>query len=635
MPLEDLMNVSVDTVSAASKYRQKLKEAPASVTVVTAEEIRRYGYRTLAEILQSVPGFYLNYDRNYHYLGVRGFRRPGDYDTRILLLVDGHRVNENIGDQPAFGTHFLLDVDLIERVEVIRGPGSALYGSNALLAVINVITKRGRDIDGVELSGEGASADTYKGRVTYGKVLGKDVEVLVSGTAYDSGGQKLHFQEFDSPATNQGWVDNDGDRFNNVVAQASWGDLSLLLAHTGREKGIPTAPWDTVFGDPRTRTWDETSLIGLTYSRALSDAWTVKGRLAYEQYDYHGWWPYEVAADGTEPEIIVSEDSWAGRWLEGELQVVGRPTLRHTLTAGVESRYNMRQDQRVWDTEVYLNDTRHSANWGVYVQDEFRPVEKLALVGGVRYDEYESSGGATNPRLAAIYDLFQDTTLKFIYGTAFRAPNAYELYYQDGGLTQKPSLHLDPETITSYEAIVEQRLTRNWRGTVTGFSYVMKDLIDQYLDPNDGLLVFRNLDEVEARGVELALEGRWEGGWRSRVSYTYTDAWDAATGETLVDSPNQLAKLNLIAPLGHEGLFAGLEVLYDSKSKTLGGSRTDDFVLTNLTLTYVSRARHVEVSASIYNLFDTHYAYPAFGEHVEDAIEQDGRAFRVKVTYRF
>ncbi len=257
------------------------------------------------------------------------------------------------------------------------------------------------------------------------------------------------------------------------------------------------------------------------------------------------------------------------------------------------------------------------------------------LSWAARDDAYDSFGGTTNPRLAAIYDLTQDTTFKLIYGTAFRAPSVYELYYQDGGQTQKPALHLDPETITTYEAVVEQQFSRELRGTVTGFYYVMKDLIDQYQDPSDGLFVFRNLEQVEARGRGAGSGGPVGGGLRSRVSYTYAEARDGTTRATLVDSPNHLAKLNVIVPVVRETLFAGLEVLYDSSSKTLSGADTDDFVLTNLTLTYVSHDKHVEVSASVYNLFDTHYAYPAFEEHVQDVIEQEGRAFRVKLTYRF
>ena len=98
MGLEDLMKIEIDSVYGSSGYKQKVNEAPAAITIVTADEIRRYGYQTLADILRNVPGFYVTYDRNYTYLGMRGFGRPGDYNSRILLLVDGHRTNDNIYD---------------------------------------------------------------------------------------------------------------------------------------------------------------------------------------------------------------------------------------------------------------------------------------------------------------------------------------------------------------------------------------------------------------------------------------------------------------------------------------------------------------------------------------------------------
>lgn len=635
MSIEELMDVSIDTVYGVSKYPQKLNDAPASVTIITADEIRKYGYRTLAEVLRSAPGFYIDYDRNYHYIGTRGFRRPGDYDTRILLLVNGHRINENVGDSPSFGTQFPVDVDLIERVEIIRGPGASLYISNAMLALVNVITKQGTSLRGLEVSGEVASADTYKGRVTYGNRFGKDFELLLSASTYDSRGRELYFPEFETPKTNYGWTDNDDDQFDNVVAHASWGNLSLVLAHTGREKGIPTAPWDTLFGDARTRTWDDTTLVGLTYSRELSETWTVNSRLAYGQYDYEGQWSSERAEMGEDPCTVIDHDQWRGRWWDGELQLVGRPAEQHTVMAGAEVRYNERQDLRAWDEELYLDESGSSKNWGVYFQDEFRPTEKLSFVGGLRHDEYDSFGGTTNPRLAVIYDIFDKTTLKLLYGHAFRAPNAYELRYHDGGYTQKPSLNLDPETMQTYEIIVEQELSQQLRASASGFHYTMDGLISQYVDPADGLLVFKNLDEAEATGLELTLLGRWHNGASSRVSYSYVNAEDGTTGEDLVDSPKHLAKLNVIVPLVQERFFASLEVLYDGAVKTLGGSHTDDFTLTNMTLTYVTASRRLEVSAGLYNLFDIRYAYPGFGEHVQDEIEQDGRTFRVKLTYRF
>ena len=124
--LEDLMNVEVASVYSASKYSQKVTEAPSSVSIVTSEQIQLHGYRTLAEILSSVRGFYVSNDRNYTYVGVRGFARPGDYNTRILLMIDGHRINDNVYDQALLGRELPIEVDLIERVEIVRGPSSSL-----------------------------------------------------------------------------------------------------------------------------------------------------------------------------------------------------------------------------------------------------------------------------------------------------------------------------------------------------------------------------------------------------------------------------------------------------------------------------------------------------------------------------
>jgi len=118
---EELKSVQV---YSASMYLQSDREAPSSVTIVTAEQIRKFGYRTLADILRSVRGFYVSYDRNYSYLGVCGFSRPGDYNDRIQLLIDGHRLNDNVYGQAFIGTEFPLDIDLIDHVEIVRGPGS-------------------------------------------------------------------------------------------------------------------------------------------------------------------------------------------------------------------------------------------------------------------------------------------------------------------------------------------------------------------------------------------------------------------------------------------------------------------------------------------------------------------------------
>ena len=628
MPIEQLAEQSY-TVYGASKYEQKTSEAPASVTIITADEIRKYGHRSLADVLQSVPGLYTTYDRNYHYLGVRGLRRPGDYDTRILLLINGYRVNDNIYDQASWETIYLLDVDLIEKVEVIRGPGSSLYGSNALLAVINVITKDAKTLKGVEVSGEVSSFDTQKGRVSYGHTFDESHNLLVSATTYESDGQKLYFKEFDNPATNNGKVSNDDDQSLNLFLQATAGEFSLTATHATREKGLPTAPWDTYFGDSRTRTNDNMTFAGLTYKHDFTDNFAMRARVDYHHYNYDGAYVFD---DGG---LYTNKDNGRGRWWESELQFIARPIENHKVTWGVEGRYNARQDQKNWDSDVYLDDQRHSKNWGIYIQDEWTFLEKWTFVGGVRYDNYDTFGGTTNPRLALIYRHSANTTLKLLYGQAFRAPNPYELYYTDGGLTSKVPDSLNPETIKTYEVVLEQKLNKNLSGTVSAFHYTMKDIVDQYTDPGDGLLVFRNISGATTSGIETALAGKWENGIKGRASYSFVEARDDDTDEILVNSPKHLAKLNLISPVIKDNLFAGLELQYTSRAKTLADNYADDFLITNLTLTYENIVKGLELSVGVYNMFDVDYGHPGAGEHRQDIIEQDGRSFRVKLTYRF
>jgi iron complex outermembrane receptor protein len=628
MPLEELAEQSL-TVYGASKYEQKTSEAPAFVTIITADEIRKYGYKTMADVLESVPGFFITYDRNYHYIGVRGFRRPGDYDSRILILINGLRVNENISDSVSTGTTFPVDIDLIEKVEIIRGPGSSLYGGNALLAVVNVITKDAKTLNGTEVSGEVASFDTMKGRVSYGKNFDESHNLLVSATSYKSDGPSLHFKEFDTPATHNGNVSNDDDEFYNLFCTATAGDFSLTATYLPREKGIPTAPYDTYFGDSRTRTNDDSTFVGMEYKHDFTDDFALRGRVSYYHYNYDGTFAYDDSG------LYVNKDNSRGRWWESELQFIAKPIENHKLTWGIEDRYNPTQDQKNWDSAVYLDDHRHSNNWGVYVQDEWKIFDKWTFVGGVRHDEYGIFGGTTNPRLALIYQHSDATTLKLLYGRAFRAPNVYELYYNDGGATMKAPDSLVPETIQTYEAVLEQKLNKNLGTTLSVFHYTMKDVIEQYLDPSDDLLVFRNINEVKANGITGALTGRWENGLKGRASYTFVEARDGQTNEILVDSPKHLAKFNVISPVIQNNLFAGLEVLYTSRAKTLTNNYADGFWITNLTLTYENIVKGLELSASVYNLFDVDYGYPGGAEHRQDIIEQDGRSFRVKLTYRF
>src|SRR5260370_9326151 len=193
LSLEDLTKVQIESVNGESKFGQKVTEAPSSITIVTADEIEKYGYRTLADLLRSVPGFYVSYDRQDSYIGVRGISRPSDYNTLVLVLIDGHRINDNVYNGTYIDGEFLLDIDLFDRVEIIRGPGSSLYGTNAFFGVVNIITKRGRDLKGTEVAVSAGGQETYQGRVSYGQQCKNGLELLLSETVNDRKGNRELF----------------------------------------------------------------------------------------------------------------------------------------------------------------------------------------------------------------------------------------------------------------------------------------------------------------------------------------------------------------------------------------------------------------------------------------------------------
>jgi len=616
LTLDELMRLEIPRVYGASKYEQKTTEAPSSVTIIAAEEVRKYGHRTLADILQSVRGLYVTYDRNYSYLGTRGFNRS-DFNSRILLLVDGHRVNNSLSDGASIGTDFILDVDLIDRVEVIRGPGSALYGNNAFFGVINVITKRGDHFKGPEISGEVASFDTYEGRFTYGNRFRNGFEMLLSGTYYDSHG----------PVADRA----DDDTFGSFFGSLGYSDFRLQGGFISREKGVPTGVFDTAPNDPRTRTTDERGYAALTFAHEFPEDVDVSARVYYDHYEFERDLFFSFT-NSVPPVMVLNREEQVGEWWGSELQVTKRLLDRHTFTLGGEYRDDFRQERRTFNVEpptgILGQTSRDTRNHGVYFQGDVGILTNLHFVGGMRYDKYGSHDPTLNPRLALIYSPVEKSVLKWIYGSAFRAPNFFER------TLQSPSRELDPETVTSYELVYEQGIGDRLRSSLSIFFNQIDDLINLQPDPLGGNS-YQNVEGAEARGVEAELEGKSPWGLIGRVSYTYQETEDRQTDRRLTDSPRHLAKFNVSMPFWKDKVFGAAEFQYTSDRTTVQGTKAAGFGVVNLTLFSQNLVKGLELSASVYNLLDRHYGDPASAFHPQDIIERDGRTFRVKLTYRF
>jgi iron complex outermembrane receptor protein len=622
--------MQIEVVYAASKREQSLRDAPSAISVVTAAEIRQQGYRTLADILRSLASFYTSSDRNYEYLGVRGFGRPGDYNSRILLLVNGLRTNDNIYGTAYIGHEFLVDVDLIDRVEVVRGPSSALYGSGAFFAVVNVVTRRGGDIGGTEVAGSAGSFETFGGRATYGRSLPSGFDVLVSASVADRGGpDQLYFREFDDPSTNEGIARAaDGESFHKILASITRGGFSLHASSASREKGIPTAAYGTVFNDPRTRTTDGTTLTSVAYARAFGRGSGIDARVSFGQYHYEGAYSYD-------PSLLPNQDESDGEWWGTDISGTLPRFARNLVTVGAEFMDDYRQDQRNFDVEpaaVYTDIRASSQRVAVFAQDEIELHSTLALHLGVRQDWYETVGSATSPRLGLIYTPDRATTLKVMLGRAFRAPNEYELRYN--GPEFKASTGLDPERIETLELVAERLIGGGLRVSAAGFRNRIDGLISLYRDPADDLLTFTNFEDISSNGLELGLDLNRGRGTRGRLSYALQRSEDRATGVVLTNSPRHMAKAQTLTPLGGT-LTAGIDAQYMSGRTTLAGARTKECVMTGVTLLAPRILGYLGLNADVYNIFDSPCGAPGSVEHLQDIIEQDGRSFRLKATFHF
>lgn len=630
--LEDLLNVKIST---AAKYEQTLFEVPASTTVVTSEDIERYNLRTLTELLQHIKGFFTRDDRNYSYFGLRGFDRPSSYSNNNLLLINGHILNENIYWQPFIGNDLALNTKIIDRVEIIRGPGSALYGAGAMLSVINIITKKGISMDQISMTGSIGSYDKKELSVLLGKELATDLDFTISGKFGDIGGQDLYFSEYDSPETNNGWAKGlDWEKFFNFYTTLTYKEFELSGFYTSREKAIPTASWETEFNNHNSKTRDTRAFIDLKYNSDISNSMSFKSKIFLDYYKYQGTYPYET----------LQHDSNEGLWLGGEFQYIWDIFANNRLIAGVEARHSFQSDYKLWSSDSILFDDNFPYTiLSFYIQDSYQIFENLGLTLGIRHDNYSTVGSSTSPRLALIYNPTKTSALKALVGQAFRAPNIYEVEYEDFS-SQKGNKNLLPEKILNSELVFEQEIFDDLFFSSSLFYYEVENLIDQFTDSTDGLLQFQNRNNAIGVGFDAEFNLRTDFGLWSYINYTHQILEDKNTKEKLTNSPRHIMKFGASYNFW-KSMIIGFESILESERKTIFDTDTKSYFLTNLILTYKPKFENgnsllniismFSISMKINNLFDVEYSLPGGYEHKQKSIMQNGRNFILDLNFNF
>jgi iron complex outermembrane receptor protein len=632
---EDALLDDLPVVQAAALHQQTLQEAPANVTVISSAEIRKYGYRTLGEALNSVRGFYLTYDRIYHYVGVSGFSLPGDFNTRFLVMINGHSMTEHVYDSNNFfGQDFGLDMDLVERIEIIRGSASALYGSNAMLATINVITRSPVDYTGLRVGTETGSFGERKLSISDSLYLGRGANLLISGSVFDNGGQSLYVPAFNTPATNNGIATNeDREQGYHTFANLVWGDWSITAYFNTRKKQVPVN-WadDTVFNDGGSHVRDGRNFVEASRSQEIGATGKLNYRVYYDDYRYDDRFDYDFGYIQDQRSLARNE------WMGSEVTWQHPLTSRGDVTFGIQGEWEFRNLQAEWAVSpapvqlVKFNVPDRSA--ALFTQQEWRLSQRWKVYGGLRFDRSHNYGNALSPRIALVYQPSSSTVYKFVYGSPFRNPSAYEKYFNDNE-TLTANLGLHAERANTLELSGERKLGSRFTGIVDLYQYRTKDLIEEVF-PGNQVPQYQNVARARSTGVEFELSGKLPRDMELLASAALQRTVDADTGLVLPNSPRMLAKLRLGIPVMAQKAFLASSVEYMSARGTDGMAMVAPVVLQDLTITtrkpiVKTSISGFELQAGVRNLWNRSVDDPV-GLAV-DTMRQDGRSVFVKVLW--
>ncbi len=609
-------------VTGASRFPARRSESPAAVTVITREEIQALGHHTLSDVLRSVRGLSLSTDRTYDYVGVRGLAASGDYNTRVLLLVDGNRVNDAVYDQAYLGREFPLDLSLVERVEFVPGPGSAVYGANALFGVINVITR---------------SAASGGSQVALG--LGDHGERRLSGHwqhATDAGGWRVALSR--SLRAGESLADptpgapvgplrgHDAEQRSALNLRWDQGPWTASWVQADRRVNAPLG-LGVVFGDEGNRYRDTLRLANLQLDQALGEAEQWMARVHAGSYRYVG--DYRIDY----PPPTNNRDVSRGRWWGLESRITSTRFEGHRLLAGFEWQQITGLLQQNFDIApepaLYLDDRRRSSRSAVFAEDQMRLGADWTLHLGVRADHVQHYGRSSSPRVALAWRPDPAWSLKLMHGRSFRAPNAYEAFYEvDSTAGYLRNAGLRPEHVSGDEFTAEWQPAPGWRASGSLYRNQGRGLILLGYDASLERYRFDNSGRFASHGAEFELE-RASGALRWRVNASFNQDRSPGAEDSPSLYPRRMLKGTLILPLSAAWRL-GLEADASSRRGAAPGQ-----ALLNLSLGGPLPALRAQLQLSLRNALDRALQDPGGDTLRQPVLPQPGRTLQMELSWPF
>ncbi|HEY3253943.1 MAG TPA: TonB-dependent receptor, partial [Polyangiaceae bacterium] len=535
-----------EEVLGASRAAEAVEDAPASVTIISRQELKAMAYPTIAEAIRGVRGMYLSNDDTYVSTGVRGFSRPGDYGNRILVLLDGHATNDNWVGSSYVGFDARVDLDDVERIEVVRGAGSVVYGNGAFFGVINLVTRSRDEPTHAELA-VSTALGAGRGRATMVWHAAPNAGLWLSLSGAKSAGIDRYYPEYVSTPTADGspsitdyrgnpangTVQNaDGFQAATVGGKAWYKALSAEWFLNTHDKHSPSAQYLTLFDDPSASNADTRSFVELQFEPKWETVESLT-RAHFDQYHFAGSFPYTPNA--VDPTSFGTEnDSFTGLWGGVEQRFVFKPSPSVRLMLGADytrhfktHQFNIDDRERAGymgaDAGPILDTNNPYSNFAGYAQLDAILSSVVRFSAATRIDYFSNlefeAGSALSPRLALIIKPYARGNLKLTAGKAFRSPSQLERFYTSQ--TQIASYNLKPEQVLSAEAEFTHRFSSAISGLITGYTNYVTDLIELGTTAYQGMDVNRETNSnapVLVLGAETEIRHEWQQGWMLSAS---------------------------------------------------------------------------------------------------------------------
>jgi len=659
LSLEELINLET---TIATNAKHTTTKAPAVVTLITADDIKATGATNLIDVLESVPGIHI---RSHHFAFRPLVLFRGAAANQTLLMINGTPMKDLMW---GFGIFWKgLPTSMIERIEIIRGPGSALFGSDASAGVINVITKTAGKIEDSEVGVRAGSFNTKTAWMQHGDNWnGFDVALtaeLFSTDGHDpfiaTDAQTISDQaesttaSYAPDAAHYGWNNQD---IRLSIAKDNWRLLADFMHHSDLEIGLTGAG----VLDPVTQASDSRYNIDLLYNNeTFNKDWGLDAKFSYLHLDYTSGDGFQERPPGHNDGTVIYPDGKINqmrsteRRMNAEISGLYRGIEHHALRLGTgytwQDLYSVEQfvnfgtgpdgnplpaDSPLVDISdtpyAFAPEKTRKINY-LFIQDVWTINNELELTAGARYDDYSDFGDTLNPRLALVWESTDRLTTKLMYGQAFRAPSYQELFSETSW--SLPNANLDPERSETLELAFSFIATKNLHLNLNLYHFKQTDIIRAITVTGVAKKQYQNTGDLTIRGIEM--EAQWQVLKTLKIvgNFSMHDQKDDELHPA--QEPEEEAYLRMDWGFQPEWNWNLQTNWIGEHPRAPSDTRpaVDDCFLTDTTLRY-AHSGSLEFAASVRNLFDTD-AREHTGRSVEDDLPLPERNFYAEMRYTF